>query len=141
MSLTIRVASLALVLAGALWLGDGSASAADDKPLAVSAEQLAKDYKSDPAAADKKYKGKLLLVEGKVHDLFGKEIAGEPAVVLWGFRQKELEVPTLVQCIFTKEQQEKASKLKKDDKVKLQGKCEGSLARIFVVLKSCEFAK
>ena len=36
----------------------GSASAADDKPLAVSAEQLAKDYKSDPAAADKKYKGR-----------------------------------------------------------------------------------
>src|SRR5262245_22369156 len=103
MSLTIHVASVVLVFAVASWLTNDSA-AAEEKPLTVSAEQLAKEYKSDPAAADKKYKGKLLVVEGKVHDHYGKEVTGEPALILWGFQEKELAVPTLVQCYFTKDQ-------------------------------------
>lgn len=141
MSLTIRLAGLALVLAAVACLANGGASAADDKPLAITAEQLAKEFKTDAAAAEKKYKGKTLVVEGKIHDQYDKKVTGEPSTILWGFQEKELAVPTLVQCTFIKEQQEKASKLKKDDKVKVQGKCEGTFATIFVVLKGCELAK
>jgi hypothetical protein len=138
---TIRFVSFTLALGIAAWLAHGGA-AADEKPLAITAEQLAKEYNSDPAAADKKYKGKLLVVTGKVHAVY--EVAGEPSVLLRGFRKKEPEATTLVQCSFTKEQHEKAGKLKKDDEFKVRGKCEGfgPVATTYVLLLTgCEFAK
>jgi hypothetical protein len=109
--------------------------------LSVKAEELAKDYAVDPAAADKKYKDKILEVEGKIHDQYGKEVGPEPSVVLWGYQEKPATVPQLVQCYFVPSLQEKAAALKKGDTIKLRGRCTGAFAKIFVKMTGCEFAK
>src|SRR5262245_13722948 len=50
-------------------------------PTAVSAELLAKEYKTDEAAANKKYKDKVLVVDGEV------VFVAEPSVVIKGFSE------------------------------------------------------
>jgi hypothetical protein len=57
-------------------------------PIPVTAETLTKDFRTDKAAAEAKYGGKLLEVTGKVHDVYGKEISGQPTVILWGYQEK-----------------------------------------------------
>jgi hypothetical protein len=120
--------------------GDGTAQK-NEPPVKVDGEELTKAFKTDSAAADAKYKGKFLEVKGKVHDIYGKEVSGEPTVVVWGYQEKPLAVPVLVQCYFTKEEQDKIGSLKKDDVVTVRGNCEGALAGIFVVMRGCELAR
>jgi hypothetical protein len=111
-------------------------------PMPVTAETLAKDFRTDKAAAELKYGGKLLEVTGKVHDVYGKEISGQPTVILWGYREKT-EVPMLVQCYFVQAQQNRAAETKKDEQVKVRGVCTPSTglgSGTFVPLKESEFA-
>ncbi|MDB5348007.1 MAG: tRNA anti-like [Schlesneria sp.] len=45
------------------------AEVADEPEIKVSAEQIAKDYSTEPAAAGVKYTGKFFRIEGKIHKL------------------------------------------------------------------------
>jgi hypothetical protein len=62
-------------------------------PITVSAEELAKEFKADAAATDKKYKDRILIVEGKVHDVYG-----EPTLVLWGYARRTFTIACSTAC-------------------------------------------
>lgn len=122
--------------------GVATESQADSgSPATVSAEELARDFKTDPAAADKKYKGHTLILEGKVHDVYDKNISGEPTLVLWGYREKPTDVPKLVQCFFPESVQGELKSYKKDQKVKIKGKGAGSIDTLHYQVKDCTFVK
>jgi hypothetical protein len=116
-------------------------------PITISAEQLAKEFKTDAAEADKKYKGRTLIVEGKMHGYYDKEVFKESSLILWGYREKELEVPKLVQCFFTKDSQKKLETYKEKEKleekdrpkVKVKGTGAGSIDGLHYQVRECVF--
>jgi len=122
--------------------GTAAAPPAERSSVAVSAEELAEAFKTDRDAAKARYVGKPVVVEGKVHDVYGKEVGGEPTLVLWGYRDQPTAVPMLVECYFVKEQQDRLRQYKKDQRVQVRGVCTEAPALAagnFVHLKECEF--
>jgi hypothetical protein len=127
---------------------EAAKKAEDSGPtITISAEQLAKEFKADRAEADKKYKGRTLIVEGKMHAYYDKEVFKESSLILWGYREKEGEVPKLVQCFFTKDAQEKLETYKEKEKlaekdrpkVKVKGTGAGSIDGLHYQLRECVF--
>ncbi len=98
-----------------------------DPAIAVSAADLAKAYAQDDAAADKKYQGKQVLVEGVVVEV-RKLVAGPsslPLVVLEGADEKAA-VPFRVVIQFpTVDVKQPAWALKPGLTVKIKGACAG----------------
>jgi hypothetical protein len=107
----------------------------DAKPLAVKSTDLAKQYRTGEEAADKKYKGKQLLITGKVFDVTAKE----GILTLEGYTPKG-EPPTLIQFYF-EGGQKAVGKTKPGDEVKIQGTCEGRPSKFAVIVKKAEFVK
>lgn len=108
---------------------DISDKLADDR---VSAEKLCKDYEANEVAADEKYKGKILIVDGTVKDI-EKGIFDEIYVTLEGDKDRI----TSVKCYFSDAHKSRLARLTKDQKVSIKGKCDGKT--FDVVLKGCTF--
>jgi hypothetical protein len=101
----------------------------DSPPLAVTSEQLAKDYQADQAAADKKYKDKVLAVEGVVILLHNHDFGGAMVLLTGideGFGAKRVYAPTA--CFFGKANDGKASTVSKGQKITVRGFCKGKHA-------------
>ncbi len=134
-----NVINLSIVVAlGALFiLGCGGNSTdsptptkAAEKPIAVEAKTLTKEYDENELAADVKYKGKLLAVSGKISDI--AETFGSVTVSLEGH-----QVLQTVMCTFESSEKLKVAALKKGAQVTLLGTGEGSTAGLFVGLEKC----
>ena len=124
MFLNLRSPLLFLALVSIGLMHSGSETAAQQKPMVVSAEQLAKDYATDPKGFDKKYKDKVLIVEGVVQTPMAKDkdlTTGKETtwLILNGFKKAGDPVDTTVN--FTGIADLKS--VKKGDKVQVQGKC------------------
>ncbi len=102
----------------------------DEKPIALQAKQLTKEYDDNEIAADSKYKGKLLSVAGKISDI--SETFGTVNVSLEGH-----DLVTSVMCSFEESEKAKVATLKKGSEVTLVGRNEGSTAGLFVGLQRC----
>ena len=104
-----------------------------EKPIAIDAKALTKEYDSNELAADGKYKGKSLAVTGKISNI--AETLGNITVSLEGH-----EFTKTVMCSF--EESEKASvvALKKGDKITLTGTGDGSTGGLYVGLQNCKVA-
>jgi hypothetical protein len=91
----------------------------------VTVEELLDDYKKDSAAADKKYKDKVIMLKGTV-EVSDKDKAGKPMI---GFLRPGSTQPKdgMVVCGFEKSEESIVSKVKKGDTVLLQGKVFGSI--------------
>jgi hypothetical protein len=90
----------------------------------VTAEQLAREVHSNPAAAEQKYKGKLLEVEGVVKSMLN-HIGGGTVVMLKGLDGKIEGKFVLVPCVcnFEGAGQGKAEALSEGQQVKIRGRC------------------
>lgn len=90
------------------------------KDSAITITKLLDDYKNDSAAADKKYKGKVITISGTVETV-GTDKNGNPLI---GFMRPGSAKPTdgMVVCGFEKSQESVVAKIKKGDIVKLNGK-------------------
>lgn len=89
-----------------------------ESAIKITAEDLLAEYQDNEVAADNKYEGKILLVEGVV-DNVGKDIFGDVYVTLGGPFEN-------VQCTFDKQTEiDKVSELHPGDKIKVLGKCTG----------------
>jgi hypothetical protein len=89
-----------------------------ESAISVSADELLAAYKDNEVAADKKYKGKMLLVEGVV-DSIGKDIFDNVYVTLGGSFEN-------VHCTFDKQTEiDKVAELHQGDSIKILGKCTG----------------
>jgi hypothetical protein len=94
-----------------------------DPTLAVSAVRLTEEYARDEKAADARYRGKYLLVEGAVREL--REMDDVFAVLLEGFDEKGA-FPLRVAVVCPAERQEEFAHLKKGTEVKIKGECRGN---------------
>lgn len=95
----------------------------------LSATRLYRDYDSNEVAADAKYKGKVVIVSGKIQDI-GKDIMGEAYIVIGGAGFLDG-----VQCMFTKGEQSSVSRLSKGQQVRVKGEVSGKLGN--VLLEKC----
>ncbi|MDS0527580.1 OB-fold putative lipoprotein [Clostridium sp. SHJSY1] len=94
----------------------------------VSAADLAKAYEDNEVNADKDYKGKTVLINGKISDI--GVIAGQTFVVLSS--EKDFAI-TNVQCFFKEKSEiDKIANLKKGDAVKIQGVVDGKSMNVGV---------
>lgn len=102
----------------------------NERPVAVQAKSLTKEYDDNELAADSKYKGKLLAVTGKVTEI--SETFGTINASLEGH-----DAVSTVMCSFADAERQKVSALKKGDQTTLVGRNEGSTAGLFVGLQNC----
>lgn len=104
----------------------------DDYDLSTYSSNMMIDYRENGVAADRKYKGKVLRVQGHIIAI-DKGVSGK-AYVLLGTGDGELEVAG-VQCFFSKRQEGEAARLSNGQVVTIQGKCRGKTWNI--VLDGC----
>ena len=100
----------------------------------VTVLQLLDDYKKDPSAADKKYKGKTISVTGTV-EVSEKDKKGDWLIA---FMRPGSTAPKdgMVVCSFDKSQESRVSSVKKGDTVTLQGNVFGSIL-FSVMMQNC----
>ncbi len=114
----------------------GFASLEDDAPsidsgtepvLSVNSKTLYKDYSNNEIAADDKYKGKIIQVNGTIRDI-GNDIMDDAYVTLIGD-----EFFGDIQCYFN--DKSNVVDLKKGQRITVVGYCDGLF--INVLLKNC----
>ena len=95
--------------------------------VAISADQLLKEYESDEKAANDKYLGKIVEVSGKVIDITNEE----------GKKKVNLETSNPISAIICElEGSGDTGNLKAGDDVKMKGKCTGYLSDVILVQSS-----
>lgn len=103
----------------------------------LTADQLLDEYKKNEVGADQKYKDKLVEISGQVSEV-KKDLFGRYFVGLGTAQEGEMFD---VMCYLDPSAYDDAGKLKKGDKVKLQGSCEGRAGGLALIFKHCWFAK
>jgi hypothetical protein len=93
--------------------------------VSVKADDLLKDYQSNALAADGKYKGKRIVITGKVGSVQKAPLYGY-VLQLMPFEANELSL-TGVTCILGHEPQPEVAQLKEGDSVKVIGTCDGQV--------------
>jgi hypothetical protein len=102
-------------------------------PIVVSPSELLAEYKANEVAADLKYKGRWLRLQGEV-DKIAKDIADRIYVTLKSGGRFEL---LSVQCHFDDKFTAQAAQLTKGQTITVVGKCDGKFGNVH--LKDCEF--
>ena len=97
--------------------------------ISISAIRLMQAYTDNGVAADKEYKGKILIVSGTIDDI-AKDFSGTPYVTL-----KTNEAFSTVQCLFSRKDESALSLLKKGQAIRIEGKCNGQTLN--VILRNC----
>jgi len=92
----------------------------------LSANQLYREYDDNEVAADAKYKGKIVIVSGKIQDI-GKDIMDDAYIVIGG--EGFLDG---VQCTFTKGEQASIARLSKGQQVTVKGEVAGKMGNVLV---------
>ena len=87
-------------------------------------QQRHREYENNEVSADAKYKGKIVIVSGKIQDI-GKDIMDEPYIVIGG--EGFLDG---VQCSFAKSQESSIARLSKGQNVKVKGKVSGKMGNV-----------
>jgi len=95
----------------------------------ISAQKLYADYEANEVAADKKYKGKILVVIGEIDDI-GKDITDTIYITLKGNKYFGS-----IQCFFSKDNEDEIVNLSKGNYVAVKGKCDGKFMNI--LLRGC----
>lgn len=101
----------------------------------IDAIDLAIEFDENEIAAEQKYKGKIIEVEGMITD-FGIDILDKPYLTLAGIDEYGL---TDIACYFPSEAATELATLAKWDEVIVRGECRGKT--MHVMLKNCELVK
>jgi tRNA_anti-like len=92
----------------------------------VIANKLYSEYDRNEVAADEKYKGKIIIVSGAIHDI-GKDVMNNAYIVIGG--KGFLDG---VQCTFTKGEQSSVARLSKGQQVTVKGEVGGKMGNVLV---------
>jgi hypothetical protein len=115
---------------------------ADTKPVRVTAAELFKAYQDNAAAADAKYKGKTLVIAGRIDKLHLDESSGKSLV---GFHVVEGKYPPQIVCYVEASQKDQFAKASGD--IELVGTCQGRFdvmgyyQGFVVMLEECRLTK
>lgn len=102
-----------------------------EKPIAIQAKNLTKEYDENELTADGKYKDKMLAVSGKVSNI--AETLGNVTAQLEGHN-----IVISVMCNFDESEKESVMKLKKGQQATFVGKGDGSTGGLWVGLQKCK---
>lgn len=102
--------------------------------MEVDYEVLYQDYQDNAINADAKYRGKVLKLTGKIHDI-NREISGNPYIT---FRVGGQYSYKDVRITLKKSEEAKVTKLSKGQTVTIKGKCTGQLVTGTVSLNDSE---
>ncbi len=97
----------------------------------LTAPQLYADYDANEVAADNRYKGKVVVVNGIVEDI-GKDLLDNAYIMLFSG-----DMMFGVQCFFAESEEHSFGSLSKGQQVSIKGRVEGKLGN--VLLKGCSF--
>lgn len=109
----------------------GNVGIVEEKPIAIDAKALTKEYDANELSADGKYKGKQLAVTGKISNI--AETLGNITVQMEG--QKIM--PGVI-CSFEDSEKSSVMALKKGQQVTMIGTGDGSTAGLYIGLKKCK---
>jgi hypothetical protein len=115
----------------------------DDKPaprnadFKTTSEELCKEFTTDKEAAGKKYKDKILEVEGVVDMV----MASPPTIMIKGFVPEGKALGYSTRFAPSAQDQAKALNLTKGQKLKIKGKFGGEVAGIFVDVNDVELVE
>ncbi|MFA5404159.1 MAG: hypothetical protein WC358_04425 [Ignavibacteria bacterium] len=101
-----------------------------DGVIKISAKNLYKEYMDNPVAADEKFKGKILKVNGTVSTI-DKGTDGKICVML-----ETGELIGYIFCYFPDSESKDVANIEKGNYKTIKGKCTGKL--VGVVLENCE---
>lgn len=125
----VLFSSLFSVLLFALFVGGCSpvdSATSDEKPISLSAEDLMKEYKENSGAADAKYKGKLLMVTGKVSGTLKTPVYSWISIRGDGsFNLADDPNPKGIGCAFDESEKVDFDKIKSSQKITVIGKNDG----------------
>lgn len=96
----------------------------------VSADDLFQEYEGNEIAADRKYKGEIVLVHGTIEDI-GKDLMDDMYIVVGGSGFIDG-----VQCFFADDQESSVADLSKGQRVSVKGRVSGKMGNVLV--KNCE---
>jgi hypothetical protein len=99
--------------------------------LRISAETLYRAYDANEVAADEKYKGKAVIITGKIQNI-GKDILGSPFVIVGGSGMLDG-----VQCMFAKSATSSLASLIKGRTVTIGGTVSGKMLS-WVMMSDCQ---
>ena len=105
---------------------DATEALANAPDYILSVNQLYREYQNNEVAADIKYKGKIVLISGTIHDI-SKDILGKPFIVIGGSGFFDG-----AQCSFTRNQESVLGRLSKGQHVKIKGKVSGKFGHVQV---------
>jgi len=120
-----------IALSQSEWFKSSSSSssgAASGPPINVSADTLFSTYRANEVAADSKYKGKAVIVDGTVQDI-AKDFLGSPYVIIGSSG-----VLSGVQCMFPKSDTS-LGRLSKGQRITVRGEVNGKMVN--VLLHNC----
>jgi len=100
--------------------------------IEITPAKLFAAFEDNEAAANMKYKGKLIQVTGTINNI-GTDILGDPYITF------ETDILKGVNCYFTKSSMEEIAQVRKGQKVTVRGICDGKL--VYVLLKKSELVK
>jgi hypothetical protein len=100
-----------------------------EQPFSMLANDLIAAYEKNEADADARYKGKTLVVQGKISNI------SENAVQITGTNAR---TSLTVKCDFDESQKGSVSNLKKGQTVTLQGTGNGKTEKLYAALTGCK---
>lgn len=107
------------------------------KPIEVTALDLHSSYKKNEVAADMRFKGKYVMVSGRIESI-GKDILNNMYVSLKS-QKNRYQMLGFIQCFFGSRYKQQLANLSKGQQVVLLGKVSGKMGNILV--KNCRVMK
>jgi hypothetical protein len=110
-----------------------SSKTLEDSPAKyiVEASALFAEYKANEVAADQKYKGKIILVDGAIEEIKKGVLGGAYVTLNTG------EMFGSVQCLLKENEENLAASMSKGKVVQVKGRCDGKSFN--VILRDCAF--
>jgi hypothetical protein len=109
-----------------------SSTITNSNAIVITATQLYEEYNANEEAANAKYKGKIIKINGIVNEI-GIDRVDTPYVILTGSGQNGLFG---VQCMFSSKDELKAAQLFEGQSLTIEGICQGF--GLDVILKNCK---
>lgn len=94
--------------------------------LEVSATQLVEEYRANEVRADQTYKGKVVVVAGRIQEV-KKDLAGHPLVILAPGKGHGF---TTVRAVFDKQAADAVAALEKDQETRIKGMVQGKFGTV-----------
>lgn len=116
--------------------GDGTIN---EPPTQMSAERLGRDFADSRAAANARYRGRILDLDGLV-DRVRWNALGKVSVILQGYSEPHGSMPVSkeINCQVLSRQEAQAIDLSRGQRVRLRGRCEGDSSDFFINLVNVE---